>query len=53
MELAPLSMPLSCKTFVNQFGNKEEVGIPLEESKFHDFNIQSRVYHLINNQKTI
>ena len=53
MELAPLSMPLSCKTLVNQFCNREEVGIPLEESKFHDFQIQSRVYHLINNHRMI
>ena len=37
MELALLSMPLSCKTLVNQFGNREEIDIPLEESKFHDF----------------
>ena len=53
MELAPLSMPLSCKTLVNQFGNREEVEIPLEESKFHDFQIQRRVYHLINNHRMI
>ena len=53
MELAPLSIPLSCKTLVNQFGNREEVGIPLEESKFHNFKIQSRVYHLINNHRMI
>ena len=33
MELALLSMPLSCKTLVNQFGNREEIEIPLEESK--------------------
>ena len=53
MELAPLSMPLSYKTLVNQFGNKEEIEIPLEESKIHDFKIQSRVYHLINNHRMI
>ena len=53
MELALLSMPLSCKTLVSQFGNREEIGIPLEESKFHDFKIQTRVYHLINNNKMI
>ena len=53
MELASLSMPLSCKTLVNQFGNREEVEIPLEESKFHDFQIQSRLYHLINNHRMI